>query len=123
MEFSPLDEVPSRPVALDLHGSLMVTEKLTALIPRTWEVEAVLSTVPAEESSQSVEQFQELVESGELLECKVSRGRDDVGADEALSLFARAAIGSGGVGSWMLRLPGSELHDGLGFSQRDTSAR
>ncbi|WP_235681630.1 hypothetical protein [Mycobacteroides abscessus] len=94
----PLDEVPSRPVALDLHGSLMVTEKLTALIPRTWEVEAVLSTVPAEESSQSVEQFQELVESGELLECKVSRGRDDVGADEALSLFARAAIGSGGVG-------------------------
>ncbi|SHO86228.1 hypothetical protein [Mycobacteroides abscessus] len=94
----PLDEVPSRPVALDLHGSLMVTEKLTALIPRTWEVEAVLSTVPGGENSQSAEQFQQLVESGELLECKVSRGRDDVRDDEALRVFARAALGSGGCG-------------------------
>lgn len=94
----PLDEVPSRPVALDLHGSLMVTEKLTALIPRTWEVEAVLSTVPGGENSQSSEQYQSLVESGELLECKVSRGRDDVRDDEALRVFARAALGSGGCG-------------------------
>ncbi|MDQ8118544.1 hypothetical protein [Mycobacteroides abscessus] len=97
-EALPLDEMPGTPIAPELLGSVMVSEKLTSLIPRGWEVEGLLSTVPAEESSQSVEQFQELVESGELLECKVSRGRDDVGADEALSLFARAAIGSGGVG-------------------------
>ncbi|MDO3012485.1 hypothetical protein P5V34_00630 [Mycobacteroides abscessus subsp. abscessus] len=94
----PLDEVPSRPVALDLHGSLMVTEKLTALIPRGWEVETVLSTVPADEQHQSTEQYGELVQGGELLPCKVSRGRSDVTADEAMAVFARAAIGSAGCG-------------------------
>lgn len=95
---TPLDEMPGTPVTADLSGSLMVTDKLRALIPRGWEVEAMLSTVPGGEASQSIEQFQSLVEAGELLGCKLSRGRDDVGADEALSAFARAAIGSGGVG-------------------------
>lgn len=92
----PLDEMTSVPATSRLAGSVMVSEKLTSLIPRGWEVEGLLSTVPAEESSQSVEQFQELVESGELLNCKVSRGQDDVGPDEALRVFARAAIDSAG---------------------------
>lgn len=94
----PLDEMTSAPNALDLHGSLMVSDKLTALIPREWTVEGVLSTVSGGEDSQSVEQFQELVKAGELLNCSVSRGRDDVDADEALSMFARAAIVSAGCG-------------------------
>ncbi len=94
----PLGEMSSAPSSHDLHGSLMVTDKLTALIPREWTVEAVLSTVPGEETSQSTEQYQTLVDAGELLPCKGSRGRNDVGADEALSLFARAAIGSAGCG-------------------------
>lgn len=97
-EALPLDEMPGTPIAPELLGSVMVSEKLTSLIPRGWEVEGLLSTVPAEESSQSVEQFQELVESGELLDCKVSRGREGVTDDEALSTFARASIGSTGVG-------------------------
>ncbi|WP_372430161.1 hypothetical protein ACDI85_08140 [Mycobacteroides abscessus] len=92
----PLDEVPSVPTALDLHGSLMVTDKLRSLLPRGWTIEGLLSTVPGEEASQSAEQFQQLVESGELLVGKVSRSRDDVGADEALRVFARAAIDSAG---------------------------
>lgn len=92
----PLDEMPNTPVAPELSGSLMVTDKLTALIPREWTVEGLLSTVPADENHQTVEQYQELSESGELLEYKVSRGRDDVTAEEAMSVFARAAIGSGG---------------------------
>lgn len=94
----PLDEMPSTPTTPELLGSLMVTEKLTALIPRNWTVEAVLSTVPGGENSQSTEQFQLLVEVGELLECRGVRGRSDVTDDEALSLFARAAIGSRGCG-------------------------
>lgn len=92
----PLDEIPGTPVDSRLEGSLMVSEKLAALIPRGWTVEFLLSTAPGGEDSQSAEQFQELVESGELLPCMVSRGRDDVGVDEALSLFARVAIGSRG---------------------------
>lgn len=95
---TPLDEMPSAPTTSELSGSIMVTEKLTALIPRGWTVEAMLSTVPAEENSQSAEQFQELVETGELLVGRVSRGRDDVTDDEALSMFARAALGSAGCG-------------------------
>lgn len=94
----PLDEMRGTPATSELLGSLMVSDKLTAMIPRTWEVESLLSTVSGEETSQTIEQFQSLVESGELLDCSVSRGRDDVGADEALSLFARAAIGSAGCG-------------------------
>lgn len=95
---TPLDEMPNAPTAPELSGSLMVSEKLTSLIPRNWEIEQVLSTVPGEENRQSTEQYQELVEAGELLNCSVSRGRDDVTDDEALSLFARAAIGSAGCG-------------------------
>ncbi len=93
-----LDEMPSAPTSLDLHGSLMVTDKLTSLIPRGWEVEAVLSTVPGGESSQTAEQYQELVDAGEFLAGGHSRGRDDVTDDEALSTFARAAIGGTGCG-------------------------
>lgn len=94
----PLDEMPSTPTHPDLSGSLMVTEKLKALIPRGWEVQSMLSTVPSDENHQSAEQFQELVESEELLPCKVSRGREGVTADEAMGVFARAAIGSSGCG-------------------------
>lgn len=94
----PLDEMPSASSSHDLHGSLMVTDKLVSMIPRGWEVESLLSTVSGGESSQSAEQFQELGASGELLPCTVSCGRDDVRVDEALSAFARAAIGSGGCG-------------------------
>lgn len=95
---TPLDEMPGTPATSELSGSLMVTEKLVAMIPREWTVEGVLSTVSGGESSQTSEQYQELVGSGEMLNCSVSRGRDDVGADEALSIFARAAIGSAGCG-------------------------
>ncbi|WP_237082891.1 hypothetical protein [Mycobacteroides abscessus] len=94
----PLDEMASVPDTPELSGSLMVTEKLTPMIPREWTVEGVLSTVSGGEGSQSAEQFQSLVESGELLPCTVSRGRDDVGADEAMAVFARAALGSRGCG-------------------------
>lgn len=90
----PLDEMPSAPSSPELLGSLMVTEKLTSMIPRNWEVEQVLSTVPGGENSQSAEQYQLLVEAGELLTGTASRGRDDVGADEAMRAFAGAAIGS-----------------------------
>lgn len=93
---TPLDEMPGTPVDSRLEGSLMVTDKLTALIPYGWELESMLSTVPADENSQSAEQYGELVESEELLECKVSRGRSDVTAGEAMSVFARAALGSAG---------------------------
>lgn len=95
---TPLDEMPGMPATPELAGSLMVTDKLISLIPRNWEVEGVLSTVYGGENSQSVEEFHSLVESGELLPCTVSRGRDDLEADEALRVFARAAIGSRGVG-------------------------
>lgn len=95
---TPLDEMLSAPSAPELLGSLMVSDKLVSMIPRGWEIESVLSTVSGGEASQSAEQFQALVEGGELLDCTVSRGRDDVTADEALRVFARAAIGSGGVG-------------------------
>ncbi len=92
----PLDEMTSAPATSELSGSLMVTEKLVAMIPRGWTVEQVLSTVSGGEGSQSIEQFQSLVEAGELLPCTVSRGRNDVEVDEALRVFARAAIGSRG---------------------------
>ncbi|WP_234821798.1 hypothetical protein [Mycobacteroides abscessus] len=95
---TPLDEMPSTPTTSELLGSLMVTDKLTRLVPCTWEIEQVLSTVPGGEDHQSAEEYQQLVASGELLECKVSRSRDDVDADEALSVFARASIGSRGCG-------------------------
>lgn len=94
----PLGEMPNAPSAPELSGSIMVTDKLCSLLPRTWEVESLLSTVSGGEDSQSVEQFQLLVDAGELLERRVSRGRDDVGVDEALSTFARASIGSAGCG-------------------------
>ncbi|MBN7493070.1 hypothetical protein I3U56_21685 [Mycobacteroides abscessus subsp. abscessus] len=93
---TPLSEMPGAPACSELAGSLMVTEKLKALIPRGWEVEGLLSTVPADEHHQSTEHYQELVGAGELLECKVSRGREGVTAEEAMAVFARAAIGSGG---------------------------
>ncbi|SKU64718.1 Uncharacterised protein [Mycobacteroides abscessus subsp. massiliense] len=94
----PLDEMPNTPVAPELSGSIMVTDKLASLIPRGWEVESLLSTVPSNEQHQTPEQFQELVEGGELLPCTVSRGRVGVTADEAMGTFARAALGSGGGG-------------------------
>lgn len=93
---TPLDEMPGAPSYSDLSGSLMVSEKLKARIPRGWEIEALLSTVPADENSQTAEQYQELVQGGELLPCTVSRGREGVEAGEAMSVFARAAIGSAG---------------------------
>ncbi|WP_237076089.1 hypothetical protein [Mycobacteroides abscessus] len=93
-DVTPLDEMPGVPSTSRLEGSLMVTDKLTSLIPRGWKVEAVLSTVPGGEDSQSIEQYQELMGAGELLDCSVSRGREDVTDDEALRVFARAAIGS-----------------------------
>lgn len=92
----PLDEIPSVPTHPDLSGSIMVTDKLASLIPCGWEIETLLSTLPADEHHQSAEQYQELSEAGELLPCKVSRGRSDVTDDEALRVFARAAIGSAG---------------------------
>lgn len=94
----PLDEIPSVPDRSEMAGSIMVTDKLAALLPRGWDVEGLLSTLPADEHHQSPEQYQSLVEAGELLECKVSRGRAGVTADEAMSVFARAAIGSAGCG-------------------------
>ncbi|WP_236741501.1 hypothetical protein [Mycobacteroides abscessus] len=93
-EVLPLDEMPGAPATSHLAGSLMVTDKLTSLIPHGWEIEGVLSTVSGGERHQSAEQLQALVEAGELLSCKVSRGRGDVTADEALRVFARVAIGS-----------------------------
>lgn len=105
-----LDEMPSVPSAPEMAGSLMVIDKLKALIPRGWQVETVLSTVPADENHQSTEQYRELVESEELLPCKVSRGRVGVTAEEAMAVFARAALGSGGCGdldSESARLRGS----------------
>lgn len=95
---TPLDEMPGIPDDYSLAGSLMVTEKLVAMIPRGWTIEQVLGTVSGGEDSQTAEQYQELVEAGELLECSVSRNRDDVGADEALRVFARVAVGSAGCG-------------------------
>lgn len=96
---APLDEMPNTPATSELAGSLMVTDKLRSLIPRGWIVEHLLSTVPGSENSQSIEQFQELVESGELLPCKDSRGRDDVTEDEAVQAFAMAVLGqsAGGI--------------------------
>lgn len=95
---TPLDEMPDAPTYSELSGSLMVSEKLTALIPRGWTVQSMLSTLPADEHHQSTEHYQELVEAGELLDCKGSRGREGVEAGEAMSVFARVAIGSGGCG-------------------------
>ncbi|WP_236739670.1 hypothetical protein [Mycobacteroides abscessus] len=93
---TPLDEMPSAPVAPELAGSIMVSEKLKALIPYGWEVEGLVSTLPADENHQSPEHYQELVGAGELLPCTVSRGRQGVTAGEAMSTFARAALGSAG---------------------------
>lgn len=94
----PLDEITGVPATSEWLGSLMVSEKLTSLIPREWTVEQVLSTVSGGEGSQSAEEFQELVESGELLAGKVSRGRNDVTDDEVLRVFACASLGSAGCG-------------------------
>lgn len=122
----PLDEMPSTPTHPDLSGSIMVIDKLKALIPYGWEVENLLSTVPADANHQSIEQFQELSESEELLSCTVSRCRSDVTDDEALRVFARAALGSGGCGELdaeSARLRGSrwvgtQLVDYLGVMAR-----
>ncbi|CPW82829.1 hypothetical protein [Mycobacteroides abscessus] len=95
---TPLDEIPTAPACSELSGSIMVTEKLKALVPSGWEVQSMLSTVPSDEQHQSTEQYQELSEAGELLPCGVSRGREGVEAGEAMSVFARVAIGSGGCG-------------------------
>lgn len=92
----PLDEIPSVPSCSEMAGSIMVSEKLKALVPRNWEVESVLSTVTTDEQHQSAEQFQELVGAVELVSCKVSRGRGDVTGEEAMSTFARAALGAPG---------------------------
>lgn len=97
-EVIPLDEMPGAPATSELSGSLMVTDKLISMIPREWTIEGVLSTVSGGEANQSIEEYQQLVASGELLVGKVSRGRDDVEANEALRVFARVAIGSAGCG-------------------------
>ncbi|MBE5451222.1 Uncharacterised protein [Mycobacteroides abscessus subsp. abscessus] len=97
-DVAPLDEMPNAPATSELCGSLMVTEKLKALIPRGWTVEQVLSTVSGGEANQSIEEYQLLVESVELVTGKVSRGRSDATDDEALRVFARAALGSAGCG-------------------------
>lgn len=89
----PLDEMPGTLSTPELSGSIMVSDKLTALIPSGWTVEAVLTTVSDGENSQSIEQYQTLVESGEVLPCTVSRGRDDVTEDEAVQAFALAVLG------------------------------
>lgn len=89
----PVDEMPSKPSAPELSGSIMVADKLTALIPRGWTVEHLLTSVPGGESSQSVEQFQELLKAGELLSCTVSRGRDEVTEVEAMQAYALAVLG------------------------------
>ncbi|WP_237086573.1 hypothetical protein [Mycobacteroides abscessus] len=94
----PLNEMLGAPTYSDLSGSIMVTEKLTSMIPRGWTVEGILSTVAGAARHQTSEQFQELVQGGELLPCTVSRGRGDVEAGEAMAVFARAALGSGGCG-------------------------
>lgn len=93
---TPLSEMPGAPTHPDLSGSIMVIDKLTSMIPREWTVERILSTVPADENSQTAEQFQALVEGDELLGCTVSRGQEGVTDDEALRMFAQAAIGSAG---------------------------
>ncbi|WP_237140271.1 hypothetical protein [Mycobacteroides abscessus] len=93
---TPLDDMPTVPAYSEMAGSVMVTDKLASLIPRGWEVERLLSTVPADEQHQTAEQYQELVTGEELLPRTVSRGRDDVTAEVAMSVFARAALGSGG---------------------------
>lgn len=95
---TPLDDMPTVPAYSELSGSLMVTDKLKSLLPRGWDIEELLSTVPSDEQHQSTEQYQELSEAGELLPCGVSRGREGVEAGEAMSVFARVAIGSGGCG-------------------------
>lgn len=107
---TPLGEIPSAPTYPELSGSLMVTDKLKALLPRGWELEGLLSTLPSDESHQSAEQYRELVGAGELLECTASRGRSDVEPGEAMAVFARAALGSAGCGdldSESARLRGS----------------
>lgn len=93
---TPLDDMPGAPTHPEMAGSLMVIDKLAALIPCNWEIETVLSTVPSDEQHQTAEQYRELVEGGELLPCTVSCGREGVEAGEAMSVFARAALGSGG---------------------------
>lgn len=95
---TPLDDMPTVPAYSEMAGSVMVTDKLASLIPRGWEVERLLSTVPADEQHQSTEQYRELVEAEELLPCAVSRGRVGVTAEVAMSVFAHAALGIGGCG-------------------------
>lgn len=101
----PLDEMPNTPATSELSGSLMVQDKLAALIPRGWTVEHLLSTVPSGENSQSAEQFQELVEAGEVLPCTASRGDDSVTEEEAVSAFAMAVLGQATSG---ISDPGTE---------------
>lgn len=93
----PMGDMPGMPADLSLAGSLMVSGKLRDLTPSGWKVEAVLTTVPGDDG-QTAEQYQELEESGETLPCTVSRGDSAVTAEEAMSVFARAALGSQGCG-------------------------
>lgn len=97
-EVLPIYEMHGTPAVSEFSGSLMVTDKLRSLIPREWAIEHMLSTVPTDEQFQSAEQFQELVTTGERLECSVSRGNGHVTVDDAMSVFARAAIRSRGCG-------------------------
>ncbi|WP_235660042.1 hypothetical protein [Mycobacteroides abscessus] len=97
-EVIPLDEMPSIPSTPELSGSLMVTDKLAALIPRGWTVEHLLSTVPGGETSQSVEQYQQLVDAGELSPCTVSRGDNAMTEGEAVQAFALAVLGPNAPG-------------------------
>lgn len=94
----PLDEMPNTPATSELSGSIMVSDKLAALIPRGWTVEHLLNTVPGDENSQSIEQFQELVDAGELLPRTVSRGDDTVTEGEAVQAFALAVLGQNAPG-------------------------
>lgn len=86
----PLDTIDALPSSYrELAGCAMVREKLSALVPREWDIECLLST-----ADQTADQFHELADAGELLPCTVSRGPDHANQKDALAAFARAVLGS-----------------------------
>lgn len=86
----PLDTIDALPSSYrELAGCATVTEKLSALVPRGWDIECLLST-----ADQTADQFHELADAGELLPCTVSRGPDHANQKDALAAFALAVLGS-----------------------------
>lgn len=86
----PLDTIDALPSSYrELAGCAMVREKLSALVPRGWDIECLLST-----ADQTADQFHELADAGELLPCTVSRGPDHANQKDALAAFALAVLGS-----------------------------